>query len=130
MDAGSPSVPQSHVMSWAVIVQNLQDFEGFDVETTQKLLSSHIMYPFDADLALRLAKSAGLKSATLAGSRTPNPYGPDEVCDISVHGFVNATDFVSAMTQLVSRPATPDTASASDLPSGESTGTGIGSGDE
>jgi hypothetical protein len=116
-------------MSWAVIVQNIPDFESFDQQTTQKLLSSHIMYPFDAELALILAKKAGLKSATLAGSRTPNPYGPDEVCDISIHGFVNATDFISTMTAIVTQPS-PDTASVSDSTSGDASTTGTGSGSE
>lgn len=91
-------------MSWSVIVQDVQSFERFDEPTTQKLVSSHIMYPFDANQALIAAKQAGLKSATLSGSRTPNPYGSDEVCTISIVGFVNAVDFITTMQELVVRP--------------------------
>lgn len=91
-------------MSWSVVVQDIPSFERFDSTVIEKLVSSHIMYPFDADTALVAAKQAGLKSATLSGSRTPNPYGRDEVCTISIVGFVEATDFITTMQRIVVKP--------------------------
>lgn len=91
-------------MSWAIVIENLADYAGFDEAVVAKLLTSHIAYPFDAQIALKMAREAGLSSATLAGGRTPNPYGGDEICDISVHGFVEAKDFVNTMKHIVVLP--------------------------
>lgn len=64
-------------------------------------MTQHIRYPQDMSLALKLAKRAGLKTAVLTGCRTPNPYGGDEVIDISVRGMVMATDFQSVMKEII-----------------------------
>ena len=64
-------------------------------------MTQHIKYPQDMSLALEIAKRAGFKSAVLTGARTPNPYGGDEVIDISVRGTVVATDFNTMMKEIL-----------------------------
>jgi hypothetical protein len=94
-------------MSWAIVIENLPEYPGFTEEIVAKMLSSHIAYPFDAQIALKMAREAKLSSATLAGGRTPNPYGGDEIIDISVHGFAEARDFVNTMRHIVVLPEEP-----------------------
>lgn len=95
-------------MAWSVIVENLQDYPGFSEQIIETLVTAHVSYPFDADLALKLAKDAGLASATLAGGRTPNPYGGDEVVDISIHGFASSRGLVDLMKLIVVQPEDRD----------------------
>jgi hypothetical protein len=89
------------IMSWSVTVNNLQEYDGFDLETQQLIASQHAAYVRDADLALALARAAGLMSATLSGGRTPNPYTGDEITDISVRGTTGSSDFLSEMRDII-----------------------------
>lgn len=100
--------PPSHLilkkrarMSWSVTVNNLQEYEGFPLETQEHFASLHESYPRDADDALKLARTLGLRSATLSGGRTPNPYGGDEIVDVSVRGTPLYKDFLLEMRELV-----------------------------
>lgn len=61
------------------------------------MLTQHLEYPADMELALNVAKKARLSSAVLTGGRTPNPYGDDEVVDISIRGMAKAVSFDAAM---------------------------------
>jgi hypothetical protein len=88
-------------VSWSVTVNGLQDYEKFTLETEEVFASLHPSYPRDARLALQMAKAAGLKSAMLAGGRTPNPYGGDEVVLISISGFPAHSDFLSEMREVI-----------------------------
>lgn len=93
-------------MSWSVTVNNLQDFEKFTIDTDEYFSSQHPAYPRDVRIALELAKTAGLKSATLSGGRTPSPYGGDEIVLITISGSASHSDFLSEMRQIIA--AGPD----------------------
>jgi hypothetical protein len=88
-------------MSWSVTINNLPEFKGFDADVIESMMSQHIAYPQDMMTALEMARKTGLKSAVLTGMRTPNPYGGDEVIDISVRGMVEATDFNAMMRRII-----------------------------
>lgn len=66
-----------------------------------EMMTQHIAYPGDMILALEMAKRAHMKTAVLTGMRTPNPYGQDEVVDISVRGMLEATDFYTEMKRIL-----------------------------
>lgn len=93
-------------MSWSVTVNNLQEYERFPLDIQEQLASQHDQYPRDADAALILAKMTGLRSATLCGGRTPNPYGGDDIVDISIRGTSLYQDFLSEMREIIA--AGPD----------------------
>jgi hypothetical protein len=76
----------------------------------EHFVSQHASYPRDAAEALALAKAIGLRSATLTGMRTPNPYGGDEIVDISVRGTPLYQDFLSEMREVIT--SGPDEGSA------------------
>lgn len=86
---------------WNVTVDNLQDFNGFTLDTQELFANQHAAYVRDANEALAVAKAIGLKSATLSGARTPNPYGGDEVVHISISGFPTHSDFLSEMRGII-----------------------------
>jgi hypothetical protein len=88
-------------MSWSVTINNLPEFKGFDADLVEKMMTQHIAYPGDMLLALEVARKAHLKSAVLTGMRQPNPYGGDEVIDISVKGMAEAIDFQSEMKRIL-----------------------------
>lgn len=96
-------------MSWSATVQNVQEYEKLDPETEEYFSSQHAAYPRDFASALQLAKSIGLKSATLSGGRTPNPYGGDEIIDVSVRGTPVYNDFLLEMREIIG--AGPDISS-------------------
>jgi hypothetical protein len=88
-------------VSWSITVNDVQEMEGFPVETVELFASLHPSYPRDSQVALDSARAAGLKSATLSGGRTPNPYGGDEIVDISVRGTPVYKDFLSEMREII-----------------------------
>lgn len=88
-------------MSWSFTINDLQPDSAIPVETVEYMMTQHIAYVNDMTLALEMGKRAGLKSATFTGCRTPNPYGGDEVVDISVRGHVNATDFNAEIKRIL-----------------------------
>lgn len=88
-------------MSWSVTVNNIADYEGFPIDTQEFFASLHPSYPRDAMNALAIAKRLGLRSATLSGGRTPNPYGGDEIVDVSVRGTPIYNDFLSEMREII-----------------------------
>jgi hypothetical protein len=96
-------------LSWSVTVNNLQDFQGLTLETQERFASDHPAYPRDAQLALDMAKTAGLKSAMLSGGRTPSPYGEDEIVLISVSGSPSNNDFLSEMRSIIASGPDKDT---------------------
>src|SRR5713226_9108420 len=75
-------------MSWSVTINNIPEYKGFDSDVIERMLTQHIAYPGDMQLALNLARQVGLKSCVLTGMHTPNPYGGDEVVDISIRGML------------------------------------------
>lgn len=95
-------------MSWSITINNLPEFPGFSAEVIEQMLTQHLQYPADMELALETACKAGLSTAVLSGGRTPNPYGDDEVVDISVRGMSSALDFNAAMRRNIA--AGPDDA--------------------
>ena len=86
---------------WNVTVNDLQSFEKFTLDTEEQFANQNAAYPRDAAQALALARAVGLKSATLSGGRTPNPYGGDEVVVISVSGSPAHADFLSEMRGII-----------------------------
>lgn len=88
-------------MSWSITVNNIPEFEGFDLDTQEYFASQHASYPRDANDALIVARMLGLKSATLCGARTPNPYGGDEIVDVSVRGTPIYQDFLGEMQEII-----------------------------
>jgi len=88
-------------MSWSVTVNDIPNFGGFALGTQEFMSGQHPAYARDAELALKLAKEAGLKSATLSGMRTDNPYGGDEIVDISVRGTPIYKDFLAEMSEII-----------------------------
>jgi len=88
-------------VSWCVTVNNIPEYTEFPVETQEFFAGIHPSYPRDAIQALALAKLCGLKSATLSGCRTPNPYGGDEIVDVSVRGTPIYNDFLSEMREII-----------------------------
>lgn len=88
-------------MSWSITINNLPDYSGFDEFTIEKMVTQHILYPFDMQLALDAAKKAGLKSAVLGGGRTISPYTGEEVVTITITGMSDSTDFNAAMKRIV-----------------------------
>lgn len=81
-------------MSWSVTFDNLTDDTEIPHEHVEKMITQHILYGKDMQIALKAAKRAGFKSCTISGGRTPSPLpGGDEVVDISLRGFMNATDY-------------------------------------
>jgi hypothetical protein len=90
-------------MSWSITVNNLPEYEDFPLDIMERMLTQHVAYPMDMRIALQAAKRAGLMSATLAGARTPNPYGPNEVVTITITGHSVARDFFTEMTKLVTQ---------------------------
>lgn len=90
-------------MSWSITVNNISEFEGFDLETQEYFAAQHPSYPRDANDALIIARMLGLRSATLCGARTPNPYGGDEIVDVSVRGTPIYQDFLSEMQEIIAQ---------------------------
>lgn len=88
-------------MSWSITFNYLDNTSQIPADVVEGMMTQHIKYPHDMELALNLAKKAGLKSAVITGFRTPNPYGGDEVIDISVRGMVIATDFQAEMKAII-----------------------------
>lgn len=75
-------------MSWSFSVNGtLQDYE-LSPDLIESMQAVDPEYPHDMRLALGLAKMAGLKSATVSGFRTPNPYGGPETIGYSVMGTI------------------------------------------
>jgi hypothetical protein len=95
-------------MSWSVTVNNLEEYEGFPIETQEFFASNHPSYPRDAANALAIAKQLGLRSATLSGCRTPNPYGGDEIVDVSVRGTPIYIDFLREMREIIATGPSKD----------------------
>lgn len=84
-------------MSWSVTINDLSTYPGFDTAVIEQMLTQHPDYPADMGLALGIARKMGLASCVLTGFRTANPYGDDEVVDVSVRGKVRATDFQASV---------------------------------
>lgn len=90
-------------MSWSVTFNDLRerDSPSLPEATLEYLGSQHPEYLNDLAKAFALAKELDLASAVLTGMRTPNPYGGDEVLDISVRGMIAAPDFNAEMKRIV-----------------------------
>lgn len=88
-------------MSWSVTVNDIDSYQDFPLELQEFFVSQHPSYPRDATTALAMAKLLGLKSATLTGMRTPNPYGGDEIVDVSVRGTPLYQDFLHEMREII-----------------------------
>lgn len=95
------SRPLATKMSWSITINNLPEFEGLPPEVVEQMITQHIAYPGDMQIALTAARRAGFKSCVLTGGRTPNPYGGDEVVDISIRGMLEATDFQKEMNKIL-----------------------------
>lgn len=86
---------------WSVTINDIPNFEKLAPDTEEYFASQHPSYPRDAAAALALAKALGLRSATLSGGRTPNPYGGDEITDVSVRGTPIYNDFLLEMREII-----------------------------
>jgi hypothetical protein len=89
-------------MSWSVTVDNLSESSlRLPPDIEEYIGSQHPLYLSDLELAFEMAKRLGFASATLTGMRTPNPYGDDEVVDVSVRGLMVAKDFNATVKSIV-----------------------------
>lgn len=89
-------------MSWSCTINNLTQDTEIPHEHVEKMLTQHILYGQDMQIALTAAKRAGFKSCTMSGGRTPSPLpGGDEVVDISIRGLMEATDFNAEMIRIL-----------------------------
>lgn len=99
-------------MAWTITVNDLQDIDTDKVkEACIGFTGEHPEYEHDVLLALEMARRAGLSSATLTGVRAPNPYGTDEVIDISVRGLAQSSDFITGMMTVISAGPADDSLS-------------------
>jgi hypothetical protein len=81
-------------MSWSCTINKLTPDTELPHDLVEKMTTQHILYPHDMFIALKAAKRAGFSSCTITGARTPSPLpGGDEVVDISIRGFMKATDY-------------------------------------
>jgi hypothetical protein len=93
--------PGPYIMSWSIVIQNLEEYDAFPREIIETQLTHNLNYPLDMNRALKLAKELNLKSCTLAGGRTPDPYDKDnETVMITITGFSEAEDFVTTMRRI------------------------------
>lgn len=90
-------------MSWAVTVDNVQEYEEFSPSFLAEWGRAHPMYPSDMALALAIAKAAGFASASLSGGRTPGIYNDNEIVDISVRGMTTAQSFNPEIQRLIDK---------------------------
>lgn len=88
-------------MSWNIVVNDVPEYLEFPLETEEFFTSLHPSYARDAMYALTIAKLLGLKSASLSGCRTPNPYGGDEIVDVSIRGTPIYKDFLAEMREII-----------------------------
>lgn len=90
-------------MSWSIEIRGIQDVGPGDIpaDRIEYIATAHPKYPQDLYAALSLAKAAGLRGAVLTGCRTPNPYGDDEVVDISVRGTMEASDYQAEVQRIL-----------------------------
>jgi hypothetical protein len=97
-------------VSWSVAFYDLPERTLADVPAAQlaAIQAEHPAYLDDLAGAFELACKLGLASATITGMRAPNPYGDDEVVDVSVRGMMKAADFQEAMLRIIR--AGPDAA--------------------
>lgn len=88
-------------MSWSITINNLPSFEKFDQGMLNIQAAEHPKYPEDMKIALICARLLRMGSVTLTGMRAPNPYGGDEVIDVSIRGFPAPGDFVNEMRRII-----------------------------
>lgn len=82
-------------MTWSYVLNNFdEEIPEGDIEQQGQ---EHPAYPNDIREALALARKLGLKSGAITGVRVINPYGDNEVVDVSVRGMVIQTDFIAAV---------------------------------
>ena len=88
-------------MSWSVTLNDITAETAIPQDVFERMLTQHLTYAEDMILALDVAKKARFKSATLTGFRTPNPYGGDEVAEITVRGFTESRDLNEQMLGII-----------------------------
>lgn len=88
-------------MGWSVTVTDPKSYKKFETDIQELWAREHEGYPYDADLALEVARKIGLNSATLSGGRTPIPGSEDEVVVITITGTVKDYDFLAAMRRAI-----------------------------
>jgi len=90
-------------MSWSATFNNLREIESPNLSEVEAeyMGSQHPEYLHDFAKAFALAKELNLASAVLTGMRTPNPFGEDEVVDVSIRGFAYAEDFQGEMRRII-----------------------------
>lgn len=90
-------------MSWSITVNNLQ--QNWQLvwrqDIIEQFISQHPSHALDLEIAVKAAKELGLNSATLAGGRTSNPYGNDEVVTLTITGLMEAQDFNATMLRIL-----------------------------
>ena|SRR5579871_1611710 len=88
-------------MSWSFTLNgSVQDYK-LPLWLIQDGLRGHAAYPGDMQLGLDMARQMNLKSATITGYRTPNPYGGPETVSITVLGFHDAVDMNDLIRAIV-----------------------------
>lgn len=97
-------------MSYSLTIDNIQMYGGFDEAQISDMLRVHPRYPEMMNAGVLTAVKLGMRSAVITVISTPNPYGDDEVVDVSVRGMMKATSFQEAMKRNIK--AGPDVKTA------------------
>lgn len=87
--------------TWAVVINDLGTYEGFDLGMLNTQRVEHPSFPEDMFLALDMARALNLRSCVLSGMRHDTPYGNDELVDVSVKGFMADGDFTGSMKRVI-----------------------------
>lgn len=101
-------------MSYSLTIDNVQMYPGFDEAIIQDMLRVNPRYPELMNAGVLTAVKLGMSSAVITVIITPNPYGDDEVIDVSVRGMTRATSFQEAMMRNIAAGPQPAEASPSD----------------
>jgi hypothetical protein len=98
-------------MGWSANIDDLLNYDRFPTSLQELWAREHIAYPRDADLLVMTALSLGLRSATVAGGRTPLPEPPDEeIVMLSIMGTAKSSDFLGLVMRQIQKGPGHDTA--------------------
>lgn len=88
-------------MSYSLTINNVQTYPGFDEKLIEDMLRTNPRYPEMMNAGVMTAVHLGMASAVITVMATPNPYGDDEVVDISVRGMMSGVSFQDAMKKII-----------------------------
>jgi hypothetical protein len=78
--------------TWSITINDLDQISELPADVYDKACGNDAELQGDALGAFVTAKERGLVSATIAGGRTPSPYGGPDTVTISIVGFNNRNE--------------------------------------